>query len=680
MKKRNVLFLLPLLILCSCRETTSSDTSTNTADTSSSVQKTNQLTEEMINTAATGYGVSQQVQAKIKLSYTDPSTNKTVTNMSYSSYMTDFESTDNVYHVKKGVSTTDTNTDPVDPDKVENVATEYYYVPEEDSTGEDGVLYAAQGQLNLNNEIEYSGLYKYASDGETKELVEWAEYFKPFFQNMEASDFEKVKDEKYTFTFAIDESDTDETLLSKGSLIATQLMGAPGLQIESLTLHTDGYKLTEFEAVFQPYTYTGTTYDSSYNVINYTVEETFNITGNFSALGASNIKGLTIASGDEIDGFASAMNSLKNGNFAVTSASYESPDLDGLYNNKASTSYSASSTETSFEYWTTSSSTTETPLRTGYFTDDEHLYAAKQIQDASNNVNWYLTNTYTKATIKDTFVPSFKISSLLFEETDEMQTYRLKDEYLTSVDFESNVFDMFNDVTNTTTDDDGNEYKIYDFTVDLHEEGKIIFAYYFNNIKYVVTYSEIGSQAAVSLPTFADYTLSNEIDVVSLSQAGEGTNDKTRFNYIASEAGTTDANLIKAATDVLPAASSAAGEMLYGTLDIVEADEETSTEAETHYVFGYGSTDTSSVTTYLKALYSGFTKLGYTLSEETKSDKETDTRLSYLATKTITYNDKNYNINAHLKVLAKTTSSTYGSYTAYYVVYYFNITEATTVA
>lgn len=634
--KKTLLLLLSTITLVGCNRTSESDISSGDDSPTSStpVEKSNYLTQAMFDEIKTGFSIDETVTTKLELKASESWDAKNV----ISSMVQYVDCTDDVYHIIQGMTITDTKVDPVSPDRPELIDQESYYVPQE----KEGKKYVYATALNLNNEQEFSPIYIPDDDGNVtvdSDIMTWDDNFAPFFSMMEVDDFEKEPEEKRTFTFSIDETDNDPELLKKAEAISLQLIGVPSIKLKNLSIHTDGYHITEFSADFYPYDFT---YEGMMNL-----GLTYSIEGSFTVRGEDKVEKFGPATGDDIAGFSDRLAAFRNHNFAVLEQEYASDNNDGSYKSKPNTSVSASTNGKAIYYWSTPSNDSEKYLREASFQiDDSHYVKALELYDDETQTNktWYYESPAVKGSITNS-LPTFEISSKLFEPVEyEDFTYRLKDKYLKSVYFQSSTFDMFVNVGSTITYNNVS-YPLTDFVIDLHEQDKVVFTYYYDFAKYVVTYYDAGKQEELtSIPTIKYLTLGSSLNTETLKADDSG---KKKLDAIKTDWGVTDDGLVDEVFKHLPLIPGNSG-FVNGTIPMAEND--------TRSVFGYmvqlGNTEESTVNNVAAAYVpfcNFFLGLGYTALKTKKYEGVASLEQDF--TKTITYNNEQYNLNVNVIVL-----------------------------
>ena len=516
--KKLFISILSLVTLASCNRGTSADNSVTSApasdetSTSSTATKSNQLTKEMFAELAKGYSIEETVSGYnfITLNGEDYQTN-------YLSYIQYIDSNDNVLHLKAGKSNDDTKKDPVKPESFETTNYDLYYVSEDDN---DGKIYANSATLSLNNEPKYTKLYNSSTTdpntGETvySDRVEWYTLFSPAFSQFTASDFTKITDSVRTFRFTAPE-EKDEDLSHALEVFSYQIFGmGDSLNIETITLHTDGYHIIDFQAT-ATYSRTQEVKDDKNNTNIVGQELELTAKGNFTSVGGAEIETFSPAVGTSDSTFDDAMNALRQDNFKFSEAHYVSKKADGNFRNKPTDKYSGVMDGNSFIYYDSSRITSEDQAtdREGIFQiDDNHYAIAKELHGGSEDnptSSWYRTADAMEGKLTD-FIPSYKISPLLFDDEDGIKIFRLKKEYMKIVNFTSGAFDILkpnNGSSISGTDSSTGEsttYDLTDFSIDLSSyeaEGTVVFTYVYDSEKYVITYTDINKVTKENIPT-----------------------------------------------------------------------------------------------------------------------------------------------------------------------------------
>lgn len=531
--KKILISVLSLVSLASCNRgtaTTDSVTSAPGSDatsTSSSATKSNQLTKEMFAELAEGYSIEETVSG-----YDFQTLDGEDYATTYMSFVQYVDSNDNVLHLKAGKNNDDTKKDPVKPESFETTDYDLYYVSDDQT---DGKIYANAATLSLNNEPNYVNLYNSENDPTTGQTnyttrVEWYTLFSPAFSQFSYSDFTKITDSVRTFRFTAPE-EKDEDLAHALEVFSYQIFGmSTSLDVDTITLHTDGYHITDFEATAY-YTFSQTVdIDEKGNKAEWVQELELTAKGNFTSIGGSKIENFAPATGTPDSTFDSAMSALRQNNFKFREAHYVSSKADGNFSNKVTDQYSGVMNGKSFIYYDSASlAADQQPTnREGLFqVDDNHYNIAVELAEGTQDnptTSWYKTSGAMEGKITDV-LPSFEISPLLFDDEDGIKIFRLKKEYMKIVNFTSGAFDILkpnNGSTITSTSTSGNaSYDLTDFSIDLSSydaEGIVVFTYVYDSEKYIITYTDINKVAQEALPTLK---WANIADNVTLTDDGK---------------------------------------------------------------------------------------------------------------------------------------------------------------
>lgn len=534
--KKLFISILSLVTLASCNRGTSADNSVTSApasdetSTSSTATKSNQLTKEMFAELAQGYSIEETVSG-----YSFLTVNGEDYETDYLSYIQYIDSNDDVLHMKAGKNNDDTKKDPVKPESFETTNYDLYYVSEENN---DGKIYADSATLSLNNEPRFAKLYNSSTTdpttGETiySDRVEWYTLFSPAFSQFSVSDFTKITDSVRTFRFTAPE-EKDEDLSHALEVFGYQIFGmGDSLNIDTITLHTDGYHIIDFQATASYSTSQEIKDEQTSTTV--TVEQEIELTakGNFTSVGGAKIETFSPAVGTPDSTFNDAMNALRQDNFKFTEAHYVSSKADGSFSNKPTDKYSGVMDGNSFIYYDSSSITSEDQAtdKEGLFqVDDNHYAIAMELKEGSEDnptTSWYRTSAAMEGKVTDV-IPSYEISPLLFDDEDGIKIFRLKKEYMKIVNFTSGAFDILKpnngssiSGTNSSTGQ-STTYDLTDFSIDLSSydaEGIIVFTYVYDSEKYVITYTDINKVTKGTIPTLK---WANIHDNVTFSDEGK---------------------------------------------------------------------------------------------------------------------------------------------------------------
>lgn len=271
-------------------------------------------------------------------------------------------------------------------------------------------------ELNANNELEYSNVI----DSETEQGFLWSEtYLNPF--SLLTADMFTV-DETDSTLYHMDTSNTlYEPILR---ILAHYIYGEPNdYVVENLTLKTENGHIVSYEGNFESYDYTGFVYTSQ-----------ISFTGTISDAGSDVTTAPTPVEGSEITALEEIFDSLKEQNYTVVTEEIS----EDWYGNPMSTFYQGISDggnhfhQINYNGDIEDNDIIDQYLYTQFSEEDSWAPGgiAYDVQVATNiKGTWYASGSMMEDTrISENLLPSFEISSVLFEEGETANTYVLRDD------------------------------------------------------------------------------------------------------------------------------------------------------------------------------------------------------------------------------------------------------------
>ncbi len=253
--KTTTLLLLTTTLFCSCNGKKQSENSGSSKETNDSTSysdtvksetsKSEELTWDMLYEASDGIAVESQI---IRSSTTDAGDD--VDNIvTYNSCLLDYETTSEEYSYRLYSDIYDEDyykdSDPIPYDKL-NPTRNSLYLMRDYVQGKDGKL--IDKRLTRNNAIVSTYGRKDGSTSETVGIDFASVGFYNFFFSLSPTDFKKGN-EKYSFVLDT-ENMQEPTSLAYTAVALTAGMSETSLK--SLTLYTDGYRITSYEAEMEP--------------------------------------------------------------------------------------------------------------------------------------------------------------------------------------------------------------------------------------------------------------------------------------------------------------------------------------------------------------------------------------------------------------------------------------------
>lgn len=279
----------------------------------------------------------------------------------------------------------------------------------------DGETLSVVG-LNASNELEYSNVI----DSETGQGFLWSEtYLNPF--SLLTADMFTV-DETDSTLYHMDTSNTLYDPILR--IFAHYIYGEPNDYIvENLTLKTENGHIVSYEGNFESYDYTGFVYTSQ-----------IKFTGKISDAGSDVISAPTPVEGSEITALEEIFDSLKEQNYTVVTEEIS----EDWYGNPTSTFYQGISDggnhfhQIYYNGDIENNDIIDQYLYTQFSEEDSWTPGgiAYDVQVATNiKGTWYAFGSMMENTrISENLLPSFEISSVLFEEGETANTYVLRDD------------------------------------------------------------------------------------------------------------------------------------------------------------------------------------------------------------------------------------------------------------
>ena len=433
MKTRNTLFPLlaafALVGLTACGNTPSSSSSTPPAEstpesTPSSTPTTDSPLAPMLEELKTGFSLTGIIDETQVWTYNDGTTSNT-----RNARIVDSEAIEGYAHIEKysAVYAEDGN----DPDEVLtpnklNLSYEYRFA----ANPEAGQL--SQVELNANNALQYNNII----DSSTGETLEWDATFANPFALMSADMFEVDPSDENRYCMITDDY-LYEPILRR---LAHYIYGEPNDYVvaELDLIVKDGHIIT-YEGRFADYDYTGFVYTSK-----------IEFEGDVEAYGADVTEAPSIVEGAEIPELKAALESLKGHNYTVVT---EEISTD-WYGNPVNTFYKGLSDGGTHIHQLNYVGDIEDNV-----TSDQYLYTQLSEEDSwaeggiaydtqiATNIKgtWYAFGSLVDdMKITRDLLPTFEISTALFEEGDSEGTYVLKKnlpDYF--VGFSSGLYSLF---------------------------------------------------------------------------------------------------------------------------------------------------------------------------------------------------------------------------------------------
>ena len=367
------------------------------------------LLDTMLNELSQGVSLSSIIDETQIWTYNDGSTSNT-RNARY----VDIAAVEDFAHAIKysSVNAIDGN----NPDEVltptkDTISYEYLF-----ASNPDGDLLSVV-ELNPNNELDYSNVI----DSETEQGFLWSKtYLNPF--SLLTSEMFTV-DETDSTLYHLDTSNTlYEPILR---ILAHYIYGEPNDYIvENLTLKTENGHIVSYEGNFESYDYTGFVYTSQ-----------ISFTGNVVDAGSDVTTAPTPVEGTEISALEDIFDSLKEQNYTVVT---EEISEDWWSGGLVSTFYQGISDggnhfhQINYNGDIEDNDIVDQYLYTQFSEEDSWAPGgiAYDVQVATNiKGTWYASGSMMEDTkISENLLPSFEISSVLFEEGETANTYVLRDD------------------------------------------------------------------------------------------------------------------------------------------------------------------------------------------------------------------------------------------------------------
>lgn len=403
--------LLSIMFLASCGEQKSEGTektTENTTDTApvTEIQKTDELTEAMLYQASEGIAVESQL---VRSTITD---NGEIQIVMYNSSYLDYETTLDEYSYRLYSDRYDNGqykvTDPIPYDKIQpsrnTISLMRDYVSDS-----DGKL--IDKRITSDNRIvkSYGRM-----DGTTNDKVgisfTTSGFYNPFY-SFTATDFVKG-DEAYTFVLDKENMQDPASLPYVTNCLTA---GTSESELESLTLYTDGTKITSYEAKMTPIANTEL-------VPGYTYTFGMSVVGTIVAMGKTddkvNVHFLKERTGEKDEKIEALFTSLKNGNY-TEKVSYHSRDEEEDFGHDEEKTYRKNAS-------TMTVSDKDGDIEEAYYLD----------QTGRKQRLRYLDGSFYKdgsTIVNDSVNPTFSIDSRFFEKDGDDYVFSMLDSGLVSL-------------------------------------------------------------------------------------------------------------------------------------------------------------------------------------------------------------------------------------------------------
>lgn len=411
MKKKLILVsVLTLSMLCSCNngkvsDSVNSDKPTNTTEketTTTPSLASEELTEDMLIEASFGMAVESKL---VSSTITDAGE---IAIAAYNACLLDYEATMDEYAYRLYSDKFDEGyykvTDPIPFDTLNpnrnTIALMKDYVEDKDGNLVDR-------KLTKNNEIEE----KYGrKDGTTNDKVgiNFASVgFYNFFSSFTSSDFVKGE-EKYSFILDTEHMQEPDSLpLTAAALTA----GIAQTSLKSLTIYTDGYHITSYDAVMEPLVDTDL-------VPGYVITQNMYAKGTVKGLGKDNElvnrHFLKKKEGTKKQKLEDIFLKLKQGNYTET-LSFKSRDDEG------------EAVNATCRYQRVNNTMVVSELKNNKYTVTESYYIT---EDGKRQKLRYLNDSFYiegKEVINDISFPDFDIDTIFFDENDDTYYFSMVD-------------------------------------------------------------------------------------------------------------------------------------------------------------------------------------------------------------------------------------------------------------
>lgn len=269
----------------------------------------------------------------------------------------------------------------------------------------------ATSYLGIDNIIHYEDVIDSASN----EALTYSTTFENPFKYLTEDDFTKVDDTTYTL------NKNDFKLTTIYQLLANFIYAEPyNYSVEDFTIKTDGTSITGFSGTFTPYEYTG-----------WTCTETMKFETTITNIGKDSFDAPAPVEGKAITELDETLKSLKENNYDVVSYNESENSWTGAITKSYVTGSSNGKEVIQRNFDTDVEPIEENITKEYYFYGYEEDYWGTMKNYTQKTVRigdeyFYSTNR-VEASMKDSMLPTFNISSALFTETD-VGTYTLKDD------------------------------------------------------------------------------------------------------------------------------------------------------------------------------------------------------------------------------------------------------------
>lgn len=269
----------------------------------------------------------------------------------------------------------------------------------------------ATSYLGIDNIIHYEDVIDSASN----EALTYSTTFENPFKYLTEDDFTKVDDTTYTL------NKNDFKLTTIYQLLANYIYAEPyNYSVEDFTIKTDGTSITGFSGTFIPYEYTG-----------WTCTETMKFETTITNIGKDSFDAPAPVEGKAITELDETLKSLKENNYDVVSYNESENSWTGAITKSYVTGSSNGKEVIQRNFDTDVEPIEENITKEYYFYGYEEDYWGTMKNYTQKTVRigdeyFYSTNR-VEASMKDSMLPTFNISSALFTETD-VGTYTLKDD------------------------------------------------------------------------------------------------------------------------------------------------------------------------------------------------------------------------------------------------------------
>lgn len=423
--------LLSVFLMVSCTQggstTSSQANSTDKTSSTSQIEKSTSLTSNMLLNIKKGYkseGILNTV--------TKTNNGYTTTNESTYNYL-DYQTNGQDYSFEGyQANTSETN---ITRDKLIDSG----YIVSHDTK-------ASLAYLGIDNVVHYEDLTNSYATSDDKSLVFLDSGFANPFSLTNHYDFTKTLND-YEFTF-------DTSNFTNQVTFGFGLIGSTKYSLSKFLLHTDGYKITDYEATYAPYSLTTSS------------KETLTIKATVTDFGNAEVKKVVPSTQATTTDLYDDINKLKNYNYQVNTQYY---DLTSGSESLMKASYSADIYNNQVDI--IASSIYGVKSHFAYYEKGNYIYQAYKIAD---NYYQYLDATsYTLATL----LPTFDISDKVFDQNDNVFTLQKRVPAITP---SCQTYDMFLGTN------------VSDLTITLNTDS-IVFTNVGTEYKTVTTYTNIGT-------------------------------------------------------------------------------------------------------------------------------------------------------------------------------------------